>query len=325
MPDQPAVVDIAGLLDGDEQALARVAEAVREPCAGWGAFHVVGHGVAERELARFADAMQAFFALPLREKQAIRRTRDNAWGWYDAELTKNRRDWKEIFDFGPAHSTGCHSDGTNQWPVGRPTLRDALLDYYAACERIALGLLRPLCVSLGLAPDALADAFEPHTSFARLNRYAPCPDPAPPDAPLLPAKGHLGVHHHTDAGALTVLYQDDVPGLQIERRGRMELVEPVQGAFTINLGDALQVFTNDRFVSPVHRVVASPDRTRLSAPFFLNPAYDAQVTLLPQLTDAADPPHYRTFSWAEFRAARSAGDYADEGREVQIADYRIGG
>src|SRR5262245_57032108 len=118
MADQPEIVDIAGLDRGDAAALRRVARAVAEPCAEWGLFHVVGHGVPAGELTRFADALRRLFELPAPAKQALRRTRTNAWGWYDAELTKNRRDWKEVFDYGPERAAGApapsHSDGTNQ-------------------------------------------------------------------------------------------------------------------------------------------------------------------------------------------------------------------
>ena len=65
-------------------------------------------------------------------------------------------------------------------------IRDALLAHYALCEALALALLRALCTALGVAPDALDACFTDHASFQRLNRYAPCPDPAPPDAPPLP-------------------------------------------------------------------------------------------------------------------------------------------
>lgn len=329
MTKQPAVIDISGLVSDAPAAseLERVALELREPCAVWGAFHIVGHGVEDAELARFDAAMHELFDLPTEAKRVVRRSADNARGWYDDELTKNRPDWKEVFDYGVERSSddpeAQHTDGVNQWPAGCEALRDTLLAHYASCERIGLALLPALCVGLGAEPDALGWAFERHTSFVRLNRYAPCPDPAPSDAPLFPERGHLGVYHHTDAGALTLVYQDDVAGLQIERDGRFTTVEPVPGAFTVNLADMLQVWSNDRFRSPLHRVTASPDRARHSAPFFLNPSYQAVAAPLPNLTRPGEPPRYRPVSWAYFRAQRSAGDYADQGHEIQIEDYRI--
>jgi isopenicillin N synthase-like dioxygenase len=324
--DQPDIVDITGL-GRDAAALDRVARAIAEPCAEWGVFHIVGHGIPPVELARFADAIRRLFELPAEAKHALRRTRDNAWGWYDAELTKNRRDWKEVFDYGVERADRgrppAHSDGTNRWPAALPELREALLAHYRRCEEISRGLLHALCAGLGLAPDTLDAAFADHTSFQRLNRYLPCPAAAPADAALLPERGALAVHHHTDAGALTVLWQDEHAGLQVQRGERLVLVEPVPGALTINLGDMLQVWSNDGYRSPVHRVVASEKHTRFSAPFFWNPSYATTCAPLPALLRDGELAHYRPVSWARFRDQRSAGDYADYGAEIQIADFRI--
>jgi isopenicillin N synthase-like dioxygenase len=327
MSEQPPVVDVAGLAEGGNAALERVAREIADPCGDWGVFHVVGHGIPDAELRRFEAAMRRLFALPLETKRALRRTRDNAWGWYDTELTKNRRDWKEVYDYGVERSAearaASHSDGSNQWPAGEPALREALLAHYRRCETLALTLLRPLCVGLGAAPETLDPFFAEHTSFQRLNRYAPCPDPATADAPLLPDAGRLAVHHHTDAGAVTLLYQDEVPGLQIQRGDRLVCIDPVPGALTVHLADMLQVWSNDRYRSPIHRVIASPDRERTSAPFFLNPAYDARCAPLPALLAAGEPARYRPVCWGHFRDRRSAGDYADYGAEIQIEDFRI--
>lgn len=325
---QPEIIDIRGVCEGDPAALERVARELVRPCTEWGVFQVVGHGIPAAQTARFEDAMRAFFELPVEAKRAVRRTRDNAWGYYDEELTKNRPDWKEVFDFGAdrdrADPDTRHSDGVNQWPpAAAPGFREVMLDQRAANERVALALLRALCLSLGLAPDALDTAFRPGSSFLRLNRYAPCPEPAPADAPLFPERGHLGVHHHTDAGALTVLFQDEVAGLQAERGGRFVTIEPVPGALTINLGDMLQVWSNDRYRSPLHRVLASGESARHSAPFFLNPSYGTTCAPLPDLLGPDEPARFSSISWSHFRDQRSAGDYADYGSEIQIEDFRI--
>jgi isopenicillin N synthase-like dioxygenase len=327
MDAQPPVIDITGLREGSGAALERVAQELIEPCATWGAFHVVGHGVSGAELERFDAAMRAFFDLPEAEKRTARRSRENARGWYDEELTKNRPDWKEVFDYGAELRPGetpRHSDGVNQWPAAAsPDLREVLLAHFRVCEGVGRALLRALCVGLGAAPDRLDAHFAGHSSFVRLNRYATCPDPAAPDAPHFPESGHLGVHHHTDAGALTVLYQDEVAGLQVFYADRFVVLDPVPGALTINLGDMLQVWSNDRLRSPLHRVLVSTDRVRHSAPFFLNPAYETVAAPLEELIAPGSPARYRPVSWAHFRDQRSAGDYRDYGAEIQIADFRL--
>ena len=96
-------------------------------------------------------------------------------------------------------------------------------------------------------------------------------------------------------------------------------VVPRPGALVINIGDLVQVRSNDRYPAPEHRVLASAARERYSAPYFFNPTYTADCAPL------FSPPRYRPVNWGEFRAARVAGDYADIGEEVQISHYATTG
>ena len=114
-------------------------------------------------------------------------------------------------------------------------------------------------------------------------------------------------------------FGDDADRLGPQR----ELVEPVEGALTVNLGDMLRVWSNDRYRSPVHRVLAQSDRDRYSAPFFLNPRYDTVCEPLLEGPYRHDAPRFRPVSWAHFRDRRSAGDFADDGAEIQVDDFLV--
>src|SRR5262249_54476147 len=150
-----------------------------------------------------------------------------------------------------------------------------------------------------------------HTSFLRLNYY-PVEDPLAGEAS---DRADLGIHHHTDAGALTLLKQDDVRGLQVYREGLWHTVEPLAGAFVINIDDMVQVWSNDRYRAPVHRVLAMEGVERRSMAFFYNPSYEACVAPLPNLVTVHDQPRYRPISWGEFRRKRADGDFANYGAE----------
>jgi isopenicillin N synthase-like dioxygenase len=317
--DQVPVLDIQCLAD-DPAALA----ALDRACADWGFFQVTGHGIAPELMDATLARMREFFALPAHEKRVVERTATNAWGFFDRELTKNTRDWKEIFDIGPAVASGPFAGNVPQWPASPPGFRATILAFQGACERLSYRLLEAIGRNLSTPADALFDAFGPqHTSFLRLNYYPPCSNPATVDAPTMPSSGHLGVNHHTDAGALTILLQDSQPGLQVEREGRWYLVEPRRDALVVNVGDIVQVWSNDRYRAALHRVLANLETGRYSAPFFFNPDCDATYAPLPSVCSDADSPHYRPIHWGEFRAARAAGDYADYGEEIQIAHFRL--
>ena len=133
--------------------------------------------------------------------------------------------------------------------------------------------------------------------------------------------GHLGVNPHTDAGALTLLLQDDQPGLEVLRDGVWHVVEPRRDALVVNIGDIVQVWSNDRYTAALHRGRVSADAERFSAPFFFNPAYRTWYAPLVSTVDADHPARYRPIHWGEFRARRAAGDYADHGEYHSINQY----
>ena len=82
----------------------------------------------------------------------------------------------------------------------------------------------------------------------------------------------------------------------------------------------IQVWSNDLYKAPLHRVQANSSTARYSAPFFYNPSYDCDVEPLPYIGNNSN---YNAINWGEFRSKRFAGDFADLGEEVQISDYRF--
>jgi isopenicillin N synthase-like dioxygenase len=311
------VIDLAG-------EPAQVEDAVARACAEWGFFHLVGHGLDAGLLAEAMAQARGFFAAPAQAKRALGRSRDNPWGYYDRELTKNRRDKKEIFDIGPDVAAlrveGDVFFGETPFPAWRPELKTVARAYFTACEDLCLRLLGPVATGLGAEARALDDAFAgAHTSFLRLNYY-PTRDPLAGESDQ-PAG--LGIHHHTDAGAITVLLTDGRPGLQVLKDGSWRPVDPVPGGLIVNIGDMAQVWSNDAYQAPLHRVLAMETDERLSLAFFFNPAYSAVISPLPATVRPDAPARYRDISWSEFRRRRADGDFADYGSEVQISDYRV--
>ncbi len=309
--DRVPVIDLS-----DPEATGSIAAA----CRDWGFFQVTGHDVQPRLIEAVWRETRAFFALPAAEKRSLMRSRGNPWGYYDNELTKNQRDRKEVFDCTTAGVDPIYG-AENRWPAGNDTFCETMTAWLDACAALSLELVGLMAAGLDLPAGCLERAFGPrHTGFLRLNYY-PVGDPR--EDSRLPAD--MGVHHHTDAGALTVLMQDSIGGLQVHRDGRWHAVPPRADAFVVNTADMLQVWSNDRYRAPVHRVLASRDRDRYSLPFFFNPAADCVVEPLEPLVSPEDPSRYRPIAWREFRARRTDGDYADYGPEVQIAQFRIAG
>ena len=296
-----------------EHPAADCAEEIAKACREWGFFQLVNFGIAPELMAQIGEVGAAFFAQPGISKRQVSRTKDNPFGFYDRELTKNLRDRKEIFDYSPAEVT--------PWPSTPNGFRSVLEQYTRACHALALRLLELCCAGLTGQSDALSPYFSSaHSGCLRLNYYPHERDLATD----LPGAGPFGISEHTDAGALTLLMQDDVPGLQVFQAHGWKDVEPLTNALTVNIGDMMQVWSNDRYQAPLHRVRASGGRSRSSAAYFFNPAYATVVApLAALLAPPEQPAKYSPVPWEEFRRLRAQGDYGDHGKEIQISDYQI--
>uniref|UniRef100_H3GMJ1 Fe2OG dioxygenase domain-containing protein n=1 Tax=Phytophthora ramorum TaxID=164328 RepID=H3GMJ1_PHYRM len=320
-----AAVD-AALRDANNPAIRKTIDEVRAAATEWGFFYVANHALPEQEVDQFQAAMRSFFQLPMEIKRTIRRSATNSRGYFDDELTKNKTDWKECLDFAGANEDGPVNDkherlghDQNQWIQDKhlPGFRDEMFQYYHQMEYISRRLLKVFAVALGEEPAFFDQFFHgDNSSFLRLNHYPVAPEP----------EKTMGVNHHTDAGALTILLQDDeVASLQAFHRESQTwtLVPPRKGTYTINIGDMVQVWSNDKFVAPLHRVLANGGADRFSAPFFYNPSYKAQVE--PIVVKEGEVANYRPLSWGDFRLRRYQGNVVDKGKEIQIGDFKIHG
>lgn len=307
--------------------------AIDAACSDHGFFLLVNHGL-DDSAGRMWRAAQMFFTGPQAVKRSVLRTADNPFGYYDRELTKQMRDQKEVFDFQAIDRPS--SVARQRWPKLRPEdgqagadeFRSALTNYFQGAGRLATQTLQIVCTALGAAPDALDHAFgDRHTSTARLNYY-PARDPlSAAEQEAVNGLGDMALHHHTDPGAITLLLQDDVGGLQTRSEADGWIDVPANpDALVVNMGDVMQVWTNDRYKAAVHRVqhvarARTLPRARYSTPYFYQPA---AATVVQPLDFHGGQPSYLPFSWREYIQGRIDDNYTDIGEDdIQIARYRV--
>ncbi|KAM0062097.1 putative oxoglutarate/iron-dependent dioxygenase, non-hem dioxygenase domain-containing protein [Helianthus debilis subsp. tardiflorus] len=313
-PANPNAPEIRDLVD-------QICEASRD----WGFFQVINHGVPIESRERVFTASKRFFDQSVEEKRKVKRDEANPLGYYDTEHTKNVRDWKEVFDFTvdpplviPAYESGDEEtflEYHNQWPQHPPELREACEEYVKDLKKLSNKLLELISLSLNLPANRLEPFLKDQTTFVRLNHYSPCP------APDLA----LGVGRHKDAGALTILAQDDVGGLEVKRKtdGAWIFVKPTPNAFIINVGDIIQVWSNDAYESVEHRVRVNSTKERFSIPFFVNPAHYTVVEPLAELTNEQNPPKYKGYNWGKFFATRKYSNFKKlEVENIQIYHFK---
>lgn len=293
MLDVP-VIDLAPFRDGsDKQGVAR---AVDEACRGIGFLVVGGHGVPPDLVERTRAMGRAFFDLSLTEKQRVARPAPNVARGYvpmEGESVGRSRDpnatagdLNESLMIGPvdlpdpayAAAGGPHF-APNLWPEEPAGLRPVWTEYYRAMGDLARTLMRVFALALGRDELFFDGYVDRHISRLRVRNY-----PAP-DHP--PQPGQIRAGAHSDYGSLTILCTEDrAGGLQVfNARGDWVDVPILPGTFIVNIGDLMARWTNDAWISTLHRVVNPPADAgaasrRQSLVFFHNPNYDAPIESL---------------------------------------------
>jgi isopenicillin N synthase-like dioxygenase len=159
-------------------------------------------------------------------------------------------------------------------------------------EDLNLRVLQIFATALGLAPDHFAGKVDRHISILRANYY--------PRQVAEPRPNQIRGGGHTDYTALTILWQEDVPGGGLEvrtRTGEWIPVPVVPGTFVVNLGDSMMRWTNDTWVSTMHRVVNPPrdiaaNLARISFAYFVQPNYDAVIECIDSCQSEDRPAKY---------------------------------
>lgn len=306
MNDFP-VVDISDFATAGARAKKVLAERIDEVCRESGFLAVTGHGVPKAIAARAHQATRAFFDLELEEKLRVKIPYHGyPYGYAPLESEILARslgnetppDLKESFSAGPLDRPQQigEDDETrfrlapNLWPERPADFREAWSDYYRAAEKLAATLMRIFAIALNLDEDYFEDKIDQHTSAMRAANY--------PAQPRQAESGQFRAGAHTDYGSLTILSAENDPGgLEIFTRGSWHAVPALADeAFIINIGDLMARWTNDRWVSTLHRVVSPPGQTtstrRLSIAFFHQPNWDAEISCIPSCRKGTEEPKY---------------------------------
>ncbi|CAK9179729.1 unnamed protein product [Ilex paraguariensis] len=175
-------------------------------------------------------------------------------------------------------------------------------------QTLAYKLMELISLSLGLPANRLNGFFEDQTSYVRLNHYLPCPIP------------HLalGIGRHNDSGALAILAQDDVGGLEVKQKTDGEWIEVKP------ICDIIQVWSNERYESVEHRAVVNFEKNRFSIPFFFNPAHYTMLEPLKELTNDQNPAKYKAYNWGKFLATRRRSNFQKHDVEnIQVSHFRL--
>ncbi|XP_058221886.1 protein DMR6-LIKE OXYGENASE 2-like [Rhododendron vialii] len=282
------VIDLQGLHGLDH---SHVIEKIGLACQHHGFFQVKNHGVPETMIENVQRIAREFFQLPESERlknysdDPSKTTRLSTSFNVQTEKVSNWRDFLRLH---------CYplQNYVHDWPTKPPSFREEVAEYCTSVRGLTLRLLGAISESLGLDRDYVSGQLGSHGQHMAMNYYPPCPEP----------ELTYGLPGHTDPNLITILLQDDVPGLQVLHKGKWVAVNPIPNTFIINIGDQMQVISNDRYKSVLHRAVVNSDRERISIPTFYCPSPDAVIGPAPELVDDEDrrPAVYKKFTYQEY-------------------------
>lgn len=316
MPEIP-VIDVVNLADADDSLHQQIRHAYSEH----GFAYIAGHGIDPALIDGVFEASRRFHALPRAAKMEVALDRNHR-GFIPidtstdrnsklAEVTKPNQSesfmmMREAGANDPDVLTDVFLAGANRWPELQG-FRKAVTAYHDAMSAFAQCMVRAMLASVGADPDEAAPLFERPTTWLRLLHYPPRPE-APDDL--------YGSAPHTDFGAITVLAQDDIGGLQVMTPdGDWIDAPPIPGTFVLNVGDMLHRMTHGALKSTPHRVINRTGRERYSCPFFFDPSAAHVVRPLDSVPERNrrsdfDPIHFGDFLRAELGASYDQHDTA---------------
>lgn len=274
------IIDLKDIIS-DPEKRKDVVEKIGDASESWGFFQVINHGISQDDLDEMLNGVRRFHEQETEIKKE----------WYSRDRTK-KFNYNSNFDLYSAPVTNWRDTfGTTMAPNPPASQElpsacsDILIKYSKEIMKLGHTLFELLSEALGLELNHLKDMDCPNGLQVAGHYYPACPQP----------ELTMGTTKHADFGFITILLQDHIGGLQVLYENQWVNVPPTPGALIVNIGDLLQLISNDKFKSSVHRVLANRAGPRVSVASFFGTnqyAYSKLYGPIKELLSDNNPPKY---------------------------------
>lgn len=314
------VIDLADFINGNADSQQTVARQINLACKEIGFMYLKKPGISSSLIDQLFTQAKQFFALPLDVKNQL------AWsdefsnrGYVGVERERlnpaQPGDLKEAFNIGKEvnpdeRSTENRSSlSLNQWPTGQDKFRETVLKFYQACAEAADIICKAFGIALHLPESFFSDRHNQQNHTLRLLHYPPLEQS--------PKPGQVRAGEHSDYGSFTLLFQDEVDGLEVcTVQGEWIAAPYIPDTIIVNTGDLMQRWTNHVFCSTKHRVMIPSDdlakrrtRSRYSVAFFCHPNNDTEIACLESCQEPNRPPLYPPITAGDYLLSRLQATY----------------
>ncbi|XP_074263727.1 deacetoxyvindoline 4-hydroxylase-like [Silene latifolia] len=251
--DKVPLVDLQGVNDEDGgRRRVKVIDQVNNACEKYGLFQIINHGIPLQVMDEVLDGIRAFHELDVEaKKQYYSREYDTKHFLYNSNFnllqTQGPAAWRDTLTF----IRGSSLPRPQELP---PVCRDILMQYTTEMMKLGETIYGILSEALGLDRHYLKDIGCNDAIFCPCHYYPACPEP----------ELTMGSTTHVDSGFITLLATNHIPGLQLLYQGNWIDVLPTHGSLVVNIGNLMQLISNNRFTAPLHRVLASKEGPRIS-------------------------------------------------------------
>ena len=295
------IVDFDKFLNGSDRVV--VSKKIIEAIKTYGFVYLRNYGIASDSVQKLFEFNKSFFDKPNDYKQSLKRSFSKTLCGYDGLFEEKSNisrpgDLKEAFIMKSVGSI---------WPNDWNDFKEFMESFHNKCYLLALEILRSFAIGLELNADVFDEKFKnADCAFLRLIHYPPLPD--------VVKENQIRAGEHTDFGALTILFQDSIGGLEVKTLTNEWIPAPHQDkCVLINVGNVMEMWTNGLLRSTPHRAVNPNDyrkkSSRYSTAFFFEPDFDVKISCIGKFTSAMNPPKFKSCLYKDYLLANLKSSY----------------